>query len=142
MSKFLLSCLTFPIRLTQCKSRALVLISETLLTQPPYLQGLGTWGALLAGSYGGDRWNSPRAEVALLSGGPGLSWDVPGWGVCRAGLGWGEHAIERPGFLERSCGKPSGCPSLALSPLAHRFTRRQLSKELERPSDFLPSFIL
>ena len=46
MSPFLLSCLTFPIRLAKYESEALALISETLLNKPISRQGLVTWEAL------------------------------------------------------------------------------------------------
>lgn len=45
-----------------------------------------------------------------------------------AELGCVRASHGRPGIPERSHGKPFGFPFLVLSPLAHRFTRRQLSK--------------
>lgn len=46
MSPFLLSGLTFPIRLAKYESEALALISKTLLNKPISLQALETWEAL------------------------------------------------------------------------------------------------
>lgn len=120
MSSFLLSSLTFPIRLAKFKSKALVLIFETSLNKLISLQGSVTLEGLLARRCGGNRWNSLCRKVAgiVFCGVPGLSEDVRGRGFYRD--------EGRPGIRRGAVGNTGGHrPSLLCCqhwPSAHRET--------------------